>query len=576
MALSSVIETLLDHARSEARRQSCESILAVHLVAGLRRWKEEQFDQQFPNLKSSIESSVLQTRGQSIQTPKLEDALYARVEGVKSIDQLWTLARELVIEVGLESSKPQPPVSPNQPNNDQKPNQPNNDQKIEPSDPGEVAPAIVQQKDAIPLGFVDGMAERVAEHLGDSRQSVVDIILSDLAWIHSFIIGRQEPEAVASLFAELLQDGESLAIPTDLSSFIEKIDNANTSQAKRLASQLAFAYADIAEWFAALDDKFEEVELDRIDELKDRLLLQLDGVVDAEVSATKSFDAKFDNLVGMQKVKADLRKFVDLLVVQRRKEKRGMKVSPHRMHMAFLGNPGTGKTTVARRFGELLHELGLMNSTRFVEVAGTDFTGVPHIGESEPVMRAAVKDALDGVLFIDEAYSMNDPYNSDNKKGPGLKATDVLVKMMEDHRHQLCVIFAGYTDLTKEYLQANPGMPSRIGIYVEFPDYTEDDIKAMIPIIAKNRDLQLGDGALEKLALGVEASRKKPDFGNARSVEKILEEAERNCVSRVSKLGGLATRRHLSTIEPVDVPDVAPPVPPKRIGFAPKQTPGYL
>jgi hypothetical protein len=148
--------------------------------------------------------------------------------------------------------------------------------------------------------------------------------------------------------------------------------------------------------------------------------------------------------------------------------------------------------------------------------------------------------------------------------------------MMEDHRHELCVILAGYTDLTKKYLQANPGMPSRIGAYVEFPDYTEDDIKAMIPIIAKKRDLQLGDGALEKLALGVEASRKKPDFGNARSVEKILEEAERNCVSRVSKLGGLATRRHLNTIEPVDVPDVAPPVPPRVMGFARRETPGYL
>jgi SpoVK/Ycf46/Vps4 family AAA+-type ATPase len=344
----------------------------------------------------------------------------------------------------------------------------------------------------------------------------------------------------------------------------------------RFFNQLAFAYADLAEWFAALDDKFENVELQRIDELKERLIGQLGGVVDAEVIATQSFDAKFDALVGMQSVKVQIRKFVDVLVVQKRREKRGLKVAPQRLHMAFLGNPGTGKTTVARLYGELLHELGLMNTTKFKEVAGTDFTGVPHIGESEPVMRAAVTDALNGVLFIDEAYSMNDRYNSDNKKGAGLKATDVLVKMMEDHRHELCVILAGYTKPTKEYLEANPGMPSRIGAYIHFPDYSPEDIKAMVPIIAKKKNLLLAEGSLDRLATAIEASRAKTEFGNARSVEKILEEAERNCVARVARLGPLATNRHLSTIEPMDVPDVAPPVPKKTIGFVSAQSPGYL
>jgi hypothetical protein len=98
----------------------------------------------------------------------------------------------------------------------------------------------------------------------------------------------------------------------------------------------------------------------------------------------------------------------------------------------------------------------------------------------------------------------------------------------------------------------------------------------MVPIIAKKRNLLLADGSLERLAAGIEASRAKTEYGNARSVEKILEEAERNCVARVAKLGALATNRHLSTIEPEDVPDVAPPVPKKTIGFTAPQPPGYL
>jgi len=566
MALSTVVETLLDHARSLAKRQSSTSIAAVHLIAGLRMWKEEQFDQRFPNLEASIRDAVSATKAHSIETPKLDDKLHERISNIKSLEELWALAERLVDETGLKSSiagttKPS--------SRDARQTPPSATEKPQ----GSVSAST---KDPIPLGSIEGLVERIAVETQLDSGKVLATALGDLAWIHSFVVGNREPETFNSLLAESFADKRQVEIPHDLSNLVAEIDTSDNKQHKKLASQLAFVYADMAEWFAALDDKFEEVELERIDQLKERLLAQLGGVVDAEVGATQNFESKFNSLVGMQSVKTQIRKFVDLLVVQKRREKRGMKVSPQRLHMAFLGNPGTGKTTVARLYGELLHELGLMNSTKFVEKAGTDFTGVPHIGESEPVMRAAVKDALDGVLFIDEAYSMNDPYNADNKKGPGLKATDVLVKMMEDHRHQLCVIFAGYTDLTKEYLEANPGMPSRIGEYIEFPDYSPDEIKSMVPIIAGKRNLQLGVGALEKLAQGVEASRNKLEFGNARSVEKILEEAERNCIARITKLGALATRRHESTIEVEDVPDVAPPLPPRPIGFTSGKTPGYL
>jgi hypothetical protein len=556
---SVVIENLLDYARSEARRYASKLITGIHLVAGLRCWREEQFDRHFPSIASSLHNALILTRGDSIDTPALDPTLVERLGVVRDMDGLWELSRELLAELELTTPEASAnglgertvlekhPIGSNQ-------------------EPKTVTTTTSHDSAGLSIGALEGLADRLAKALARPAPQILENLLSDAAWIHTYVTGDIGASSFVSALCALRGDDAKVLVPNDLSDLVAVVDREAGIDAKKLASEVAFAYADLAEWSAALDENFENAEVDRIDIVKERLLGLLGGSVDPEVGATQRFEELFASLVGMKSVKSQIRKFVDLMVIQRRRERRGLKVAPQRMHMVFLGNPGTGKTTVARLYGQLLFDLGLMKTKKFVEVAGTDFTGTKYIGEAEPIMKGRIQEALDGVLFIDEAYSMNDPYNEDNKKGPGLKATDVLVKMMEDHRDRLCVILAGYTDLTKQYLQANPGMPSRIGAYIEFPDYNTDEIRQMVPIVASRRDLILGDGCCDRISEAVEVARCHSDFGNARSIERVIEEAERNCVSRMAALGKLATDRRLRTILAEDVPHVAPPYR-KLIGF---------
>jgi len=564
VTLSAAMEIVLDHAKSEARRGSCELILAVHLVAGLRRWREEQFDQRYPGIDAGLVKALTDARGNSVSTPKLDSSLGEHVERVESMDDLWTLVDRLVDDCQLRTlSTSSVGLTPKVVS--QSDSRSSNKEPLRDPDVG----------DDVPLGAVDGLADRLHELTGRSRQDVLGIMLRDIAWIHASVTGERDLNRIVELLSRSHSDLPSIEIPDDLSDFVLEVNNSTVANAKKLASQVAFYYADVAEWFASIDNRFDEAEIDRIDALKERLIAQLGGTVDTDVGATQNFEAKFSNLIGMQTVKSQIRKFVDTMVVQRRRQKRGLPVAPQRMHLAFLGNPGTGKTTVARLYGELLHELGLMNTTKFVEVAGTDFTAYKYLGESETAMNRSIDEAMNGILFIDEAYAMNDPYNSDDKRGPGLKATDVLVKKMEDYRDRFCVILAGYTDITNDYLKANPGMPSRIGATIEFPDYNAEEIRQMVPLIASRRGLALEDGVLDRICDAVEASRNRENFGNARSVEKVIEEAERNCIARVAELGALATDKQLKTLKVGDIPNVAPAYR-RQIGFASGNSPGYL
>ena len=183
-------------------------------------------------LALAIAGALAKTKGESIQTPRLEEPLFARIEKIKTLDHLWKLASELISESGLSATDPKPPAAFDSPTKLQPSNQ-TEDQKI--------ADGTEQKKDAIPLGAVDGIADRVTDHLGISRSEVIGTILRDLAWIHSFISGRQEPETIATFFADLMSVDETIVIPDDLSDFISQIDAAGTTTAKKFASQLAFA-----------------------------------------------------------------------------------------------------------------------------------------------------------------------------------------------------------------------------------------------------------------------------------------------------------------------------------------------
>ena len=348
-------------------------------------------------------------------------------------------------------------------------------------------------------------------------------------------------------------EGASLSGSTELSKFVGEVARLDSPDAGKAATQLALALVEVAQWAAVMDDTVTEEETDRIDEVRLELRRQLGDRLNAESPAVAEFERKFAHLVGMQSVKAELRKRVDYLVVSRRRERQGHKSEGHRMHLAFVGNPGTGKTTVARLYGELLNDLGLLPTRNFVE---TDRSGLvaEYVGQTEPKVLKVIESATGGVLFIDEAYALQDDYGG-GQKGYGEEATDVLVKQMEDRRDKLVVVIAGYRNPTLRFMEMNPGLRSRVPLVVDFPDYTSEELAAICRNVAERSGLKLEEGAVEKMAALLDRDRNSEGFGNARAVENLIQAAHRNTVSRAAELGNLATEDELSTVLPADVPE---------------------
>jgi SpoVK/Ycf46/Vps4 family AAA+-type ATPase len=213
----------------------------------------------------------------------------------------------------------------------------------------------------------------------------------------------------------------------------------------------------------------------------------------------------------------------------------------------------------------LLQNVGLLPSNRVVE---TDRSGLvaEYVGQTDKKTKDVIKKANGGVLFIDEAYALNDRYG--NQKGFGEEATDVLVKEMEDRRDSLVVIVAGYKEPMMDFIQLNPGLKSRIPVVIDFPDYSDDELIEITQRIGKGRGLTFENEALEKVRTLLNIEKTKEGFGNAREVENLIDAAQRNLTLRISHLGNLATEVESHNIVANDIPDVPQQQPKKQIGFS--------
>lgn len=230
-----------------------------------------------------------------------------------------------------------------------------------------------------------------------------------------------------------------------------------------------------------------------------------------------------ERLPGLHFVKKQIRDIARFAVFeQKRAEILGIPANPPTLHMAFLGNPGTGKTMVARMLGRIFKELGLLEKGHVVEVDRQVLVGA-YMGHTEANLKKYVRNALGGILFVDEAYAL---YKKDSHKDFGMTAINGLVKVMEDYRHNLAVILAGYKSEMRELLSANPGLGERIPFHVEFPDYTEEELGEIAEYIALRERYVLSGDARE--ALIKQALRRKTDetFGNARTVRNLIEQAK--------------------------------------------------
>ena len=259
--------------------------------------------------------------------------------------------------------------------------------------------------------------------------------------------------------------------------------------------------------------------------------------------------AELNELIGLKPVKAEVERFAKFVRVAQQRKAAGLKVAPISYHMVFTGNPGTGKTTVARIMAKIYRALGVVKNGHLVEcdrgglVAG--YTGQTAIKTGE-----VIDFALDGILFIDEAYSLvNGPQDS-----YGAEAISTILKRMEDDRERLVVIVAGYTDEMKTFIDANSGLASRFNHYVEFPDYTAEELAAMFRSNAKKSQYTLSADVERDLGAFIAAQTANRDrkFGNGRWVRNLFEQAVAHQAERVADISN-PTQEQLMTIEMRDI-----------------------
>ena len=321
------------------------------------------------------------------------------------------------------------------------------------------------------------------------------------------------------------------------------VTDADVKQLTSYLGNMESMLREYAVWRAGSQKTYQTVEPSITQSTPEEQKLELDEAM-----------AELSSLVGLEGVKRQVNIIVNLLQVQQMREAQGMKAADISKHMVFSGNPGTGKTTVARLLARIYRALGVLRTGQLVEV---DRSGLVrgYVGQTATQTQEVIERALGGVLFIDEAYALT---VGKGENDFGQEAVDTLLKAMEDHRDDLVVIVAGYTDLMQRFLDSNPGLRSRFGTSIFFDDYSADQLLAILQLNLKKQEYQLSPAA-ERLAWAMikhRVAHKPANFANARDIRNFMEHAIANHAVRVAAIEGAKDSKELlGTIEPEDLED---------------------
>ena len=378
------------------------------------------------------------------------------------------------------------------------------------------------------------------------EEGIIVLDLSDLRWSSSDIrksiiqIINTIPTKSFIIIEDSFIEGETNAQYSDYFTWSMKINrisneekeiyvekfmkNNNLKYSKDIIKKIADnSYYKVQSELINILVKSKINKTDNIDEL-----LQNNTVQKEDKKVNKNTGIKeLENLIGLEETKEQIKKIINYIRICKDKNKLPM------LHMVFNGNPGTGKTTVARIIGKIFSEEKILSDKKnFVEAQRNDLIG-EYVGQTAPKTQRVINKALGGVLFIDEAYSIASYISDEAGRDYGAECIATLLKGMEDHREELCVILAGYTNEMERMLNVNPGFESRIQFVINFPDYTAEELYMIFKGLCKKEEYKIASNIKKYLVKYFEIAKKSKNFSNARFVRSLFEKVKIEQANRV-------------------------------------------
>jgi len=344
----------------------------------------------------------------------------------------------------------------------------------------------------------------------------------------------------------------------------DKYKDPNAGNYRRLSDSLANADVEARKAAEEMDKRERAAEIRRDERLaKINFMKEMDD--ELEVGTVEDFmfkegvrdilDRLDTDLVGLIPVKKRVREIAALLVLDKMRGKLGFDTAVPSLHMCFTGAPGTGKTTVALRMGQILARMGYCRLGHVVVATRDDLVG-QYVGHTAPKTKDMIKKAFGGILLVDEAYYL---YNASNDKDYGQESIEILLNVMENQKEDLIVTLAGYKDRMDRFFSFIPGMSSRIGNHIDFPNYEKDELVEIAQVMARDLQYSMDDSAAAKFQEYIDLRMQFPFFSNARTVRNAMDRARMNSAIRVfneavvaSSGDGMVSAMDLATITESD------------------------